>query len=332
MHAPPNPASRWRGIAARLGLVAMGLLLALAVLEIALRIAGGAAVLRDSIALPSADSIVVLCVGDSHTWGNGLGVPARLAERLAERSPRYRVINLGVPGANTAQLRKRFEGYIEYFDPALIVFWAGLNNVWNRTGTAGWADVGAGEPSLWRRLLDEIRILRFVRVWRQQAALRDILDAGGAYVKPELEREDTALRKTRKQRLGTTENTFVNQWAEDGSYVDREWLVRATAGDIAWMIERARERGIPVLPITYPHESGEFLPVNAGIRWAARETGTPVVSGLEAKKALSERWKSEGRQRLRMFDETAHPVQPLYGEVADRTLDTIDAHGLLPLP
>lgn len=242
------------------------------------------------------------------------------------------MINLGVPGTNTAQRRKRFEGYLEDFDPALIVFWAGLNNVWNRTGTEGWSDVGAGEPSLWRRLLDEIRILRFVRVWRQQAALRDILEAGDAYVKPEIEREDTTLRKVREQRLGTTENTFVNQWAEDGSFVDREWLVRVTAGDIAWMIERARERGIPVLPITYPHESGEFLPVNVGIRWAARETGTPVVSGLEAKKALRERWKSEGRRRRRMFDETAHPVQPLYGEVADRTLETIDAHGLLPPP
>ncbi len=323
--------SRWRWVASRLALVVFGLLLSLVLLEGALRVAGVVSSGRGAVADVDGNATVVLCIGDSHTWGNGEGVPARLAERLAERSPSYRVINLGVPGTNTAQHRKRFESYLDRFDPSLVVFWGGLNNVWNRTDTESWtAEAGVDEASTWRTLLDEIRILRFLRVWQHQAQLNEILAEGSSYVVPEIKGEETRFRKVREQSLGGSGDTFVNQRADDASYLASDLIVRATAGDLAWMIERARERGVPVLPITYPHETSHYRGVNLGIRWAAKNTEAPVVVGSEAKKRLVERAKSEGKKRPRLFDRTAHPTQEHYAEIADLALETIDENGLLP--
>ena len=317
-------------VPSRLALVALGLLLAVGLLEGGLRLAGALSSAERGSFDGAGDSIVVLCIGDSHTWGNGEGVPARLAERLAERSPRFRVVNLGVPGTNTAQHRKRFDRYLDRFDPSLIVFWAGLNNVWNRTDTESWTQAGVEEASWWRSLLDEIRILRFFRVWRYQAELNEVLASDDAYVVPEMTEERTWLRKVKEQRIGGESDTFVNAWGEDASELAPELVTRATAGDLDWMITRARERGVPVLPITYPHERSHFRNVNGGIRWAARNTDTPVVVGSAAKRRLVARERAAGRGRPDLFDRTAHPTQVLYAEIADLALETIDEHGLLP--
>ena len=314
----------------RIALVVFGVLLALVLLEGVLRVAGIVSSRGRTVAGADGEAIIVLCVGDSHTWGRGEGVPARLAERLAERSGQYRVINLGVPGTTTAQHRKRFDSYLEKFDPALIVFWGGLNNVWNQTGSEAWADAGHEEAPFWRRLLDEIRILRFVRVWRHQAELNEILAAGDGYVVPETSEERTRFRKVHARKLGGSEDVFVNTRDETGGELDSELVARVTAGDLAWMIKRARERGVAVLPITYPNERSYYGGVNVGIRWAASDTGVPLVDGTSAKVRLEERGSDDGGPPPRLFDKTAHPTQELYDEIADLTVETIDQNELLP--
>ncbi len=325
-------AGSWAGrIGTRLALLVFGILLALVLLEGALRVAGLVSSREGAVAGAGGGTTVVLCIGDSHTWGNGEGIPARLAERLAERSAEYRVINLGVPGTNTAQHRKRFESYLDRFDPSLIVFWGGLNNVWNRTESETWTtEAGAGEVSTWRALVDEIRILRFLRVWRHQSELNEILADGSSYVVPEISGEETPFRKVREQKLSGAGDTFVNLRADDASYLDSELVARATAGDLAWMIERASERGVPVLPITYPHETSHYRDVNLGIRWAARDTKVPVVVGSEARARLVRRRRVEGGKPPGLFDRTAHPTQALYDEIADLALEKIDENDLLP--
>ena len=78
----------------------------------------------------------VLCVGDSHTWGAGVerdeSYPGHLQRILDELRPGlFQVMNLGVPGMNTAQLRKRVPEWFSRHEPDLLVVWAGVNNAWN---------------------------------------------------------------------------------------------------------------------------------------------------------------------------------------------------------
>jgi hypothetical protein len=113
------------------------LLLAFLVLEVSFRIAGAlSSESRDRTQVRVDEQHqVLLCVADSHTWGLGMGYPAR----LAGSSDRYRVINLGVPGTNTAQLRRRFADYLDRFRPRAVVIWAGVNNFWNQPDTELWS-------------------------------------------------------------------------------------------------------------------------------------------------------------------------------------------------
>ena len=147
----------------RVFLLALGVLASLALAEIGIRVAGILAPFgRDGSV--EGGHFVVLCVGDSHTWGNGRGYPRRLSQRLAALSKEYRVINLGVPGTNTAQLRNRFAAFLERYDPGLVVIWTGVNNRWNRSETEVWSEAEVAPASLTARALDEVRLLRLVRL------------------------------------------------------------------------------------------------------------------------------------------------------------------------
>src|SRR5688572_10206253 len=105
----------------RLIAIAIGVVGAVLTLEIGLQVASFVVAGDPSTRLaPAHDRIVVLCVGDSHTWGLGRGYPGALAELLAARSPGYHVVNLGVSGSNTAQLRLRFPAWLDTFRPAAV--------------------------------------------------------------------------------------------------------------------------------------------------------------------------------------------------------------------
>ena len=105
-------------------------------------------------------SRVVLCVGDSHTRGrpDPDNYPAALEQILNARTgERWRVINLGVPGQNTGQVRLRFERYLAYYRPTVVLHWGGINNGWNqaeRDGSRGFLAT----------LVEHSRLIRFLRV------------------------------------------------------------------------------------------------------------------------------------------------------------------------
>ena len=78
----------------------------------------------------------VLALGDSHTWGSGVerayAYPGQLQRVLDEREPGvYSVINRGLPGMSTTQLRHRFALLLSRYRPDAVVIWCGANNRWN---------------------------------------------------------------------------------------------------------------------------------------------------------------------------------------------------------
>ena len=141
----------------RLGLATAVVIALLVLLEALFRI-GGLWVAAAPRPAPDG-STVVLCVGDSHTRGrpDPDNYPAQLERILNERTGRpYRVLNLGVPGQNTGQVRKRFERYLAYYRPAVVLHWGDINNAWNQAERASGRSVATGHD--WARPNDGVRV------------------------------------------------------------------------------------------------------------------------------------------------------------------------------
>lgn len=158
---PRRPA--WRAVAGQAGLLLLGTLLALVVLELAL----GALSLffgPRSQALPAGSGAVVLTVGDSHTFGvyhpPEESYPGRLQVHLdARAADAYRVVNRGLPGMNSSQVATRTPGWAERYRPRVVVVCVGINNLWNRTGS----EAEHGRPG-WQRWLLGTRTMRLARL------------------------------------------------------------------------------------------------------------------------------------------------------------------------
>ncbi len=141
---------------------AAGLLLVLCVLEAALRISGWMSTRRAGADLRTKtgnrDAFVILCLGDSFTYGceapEGRGYPQQLEEQFARRLPGRRVIvvNRGVPCANTRVMIENLPAQIARIRPDLITVLAGVGNNLNFYGL----DQNLRPASAWSR----IRIVR----------------------------------------------------------------------------------------------------------------------------------------------------------------------------
>jgi acyl-CoA thioesterase-1 len=81
-----------------------------------------------------AGTIRILCAGVSHTFGVGVepneAYPAQLERVLAGRGAAARVVNVGVPGQNSAQLRTTLPVKLAEYPSDIVVVWTGANNQW----------------------------------------------------------------------------------------------------------------------------------------------------------------------------------------------------------
>lgn len=310
----------------RIGLLAAGIVVALVIVEIFIRVWAATVAAHGDVPAPAGDRIVVLCIGDSHTWGRGHGYPERLSTALARRSERYRVVNLGVSGTNTAQLRRRLPQQMDRYGPALLVVWSGVNNAWNRAD----ADVRSGEGagSVWQWLAERSRILRFVRVWRHGRLLREAFEADGAYVAPRAEQEDEPGFSRHVRVLAGASEEYENR---TGATLSDDELVAATRDDLIWIVEYAQDRGVPTILISYGL-SGLYGEASRGIREAGAATGAPVIDAADVAKELLARMGAGGAWLAPLYDDTIHPTQPLYEAVGNRVLAVADVLRLLPQP
>jgi hypothetical protein len=304
------------------------LVIALALVELLLRLASVLLVRDPALAVaPPDDRVVILCVGDSHTWGLGEGYPATLARLLEERSARYRVINLGVPGSNTALLRQWLPAHLDRFRPAVVVVWSGVNNEWNRRGTEVWDEVGIRPLSRLRQALELSRTWRFIRVWRHQSDLQRLLEGDAPLVAPRMYTKpgDDPMRVGRRDVLGQEEVHFGVRGAD----LPTEQVARVTELDLRWLAARCHERGIPMVAIVYPLPGAAFRGANLGIERASTAP-FPLVNGAEALGRFRARYGGPGDGAPRAFDPSIHPTQALYDEIAVLVLEVLDRERLLP--
>ena len=270
-------------------------------------------------AMPAAErdgATVVLCIGDSHTRGrrDPDNYPFQLERMLNERTDRrWRVVNVGIPGQNTAQVRNRFERYLAYYRPAAVLHFGGVNNGWNHV-----------ETDVWRRgwvarLLEQSRVVRFVRVTLFYRRL-----ARATYDEPQIKlRQWSELERSMYHvNFGGVEEDISTESQTEGARLPEDVVERVTYDDLAAMMRMARDRHVPMFLVMYPLRDLVFEPVNRMVERVSAEFGVPFVDSPAAVRALGERPVDE------LYDTWAHPTPILYRQIAEEAYRLLVRQGI----
>jgi lysophospholipase L1-like esterase len=230
-----------RTVLQRAALVAFGLLIGLGLLEGALRLAARFLPARfereTATARRAAEpgEIVVLCVGDSHTFGLGVepeeAYPAQVEQTLRRHGIRARAINAGAPGRNSTQLREALPAMLAHYRPRVVIVWIGSNNQWVPL-------VSDGAAPAFR---DRFRLVRLLRLL--------------------LGRHEGVTGDFRRDLDSALSGSVYRPMADPGTRELRsiEVTAEATRRDVGPMIDAIRAAGaVPVL-LTYPITLGPML-------------------------------------------------------------------------
>jgi lysophospholipase L1-like esterase len=263
----------------RLAAVLLGLLAAFALIEGALWLASLFARPEDRLAqlAPRPGERRILCVGDSNTYGIYLepeaSYPAQLEGLLdVEAGNPWRVVNLGYPGQNSAQVRGRLAENIALYRPEIVIAWIGINNSWSEAMGHLW-EVPDGEPppDLLHRLVQNcrtfgmLRMLR-VRLLRALDPAKDLLPGRDAV--PGL---DGAVRG---EGIGDVEQFGLHPDLDHGP----SDLRRGLAIDLRRLRAICAAHGATLVLVTYPIQVPFVLEkVNPTIREVAQATAAPLV-------------------------------------------------------
>jgi lysophospholipase L1-like esterase len=294
-----------RAIVQRALLVGAGVVVGLALLEGALRLAAfvlPAHLLRAAkTAVPrEPGEFRVLCVGDSHTYGVGVApddaYPAQLERILRGRGVRARVINAGVPGQGSSQLLTDLGATVARYQPDVVLVWIGANNQWRIL------DEAEGAGGSW---LDHLRLVRLLRL-----LLRRFEGVSGDF-RRELDRvrakDGPAVTERPERELRTP--------AAAGA---------ATAKDLVAVVGIVRQAtAVPVL-LTYPVAFREMLVrIDEAIVTTGAQLGVRVID----LRTVGDRHRGLG-PRLLLPD--LHPTGPFYRSLAWEMARTLVRTGMIP--
>ncbi len=232
----------------RLGLILFGLSLAIVSLELVLRLGSlffGPRLEQRSVEAPEH---TILCLGDSHTYGvfytPAEAYPGQLQSQLDRRAPNhYRVVNLGVPGMNSSQIRSGLPGWFDEYGPDTIIVGSGLNNVWNTSSTGQSEDSGF-----------LVRAFRGLRVYRFYRLL--VAAAGDARSEALSFTERPELRRVQGEGGTDHYDVHTGEIVARNSGDPTSRLTPAHASDMLWtdleaMRRLTKERGARMILLTY---------------------------------------------------------------------------------
>jgi hypothetical protein len=297
----------------RFALVILGLGIALVVTELGLQLASW--VVRSGSSRASAEvvdeqTITLLCVGDSHTYGPPGDVaqsyPAHLERLLRERFPArdFEVLNYGIPGTNSSIVSDRMEINLIRTRPDLVIVWVGVNNVWNRTGTDS-------PHGLLGRLASASRLYRLVSIARSSRAVPDYQLVQG---------------RIPGGQFG--EDLWVRENLPPGS--GGEYLTKLLEVDFARIVSIANARDIPTLFVGYPghsywlRERGVEAGLNGLIRTSSQRAGSFAIDTRQI--LLAEMDQGVTRKQLIDTKLGQHPTGLLYGKIAESMLPIVIEH------
>jgi len=142
------------------------MLVALLLLEGTLRLGGWLFLqqqeARNRRALAEADSVVVLCLGESTTaLGGDESFPSQLQDVLDEWAgpDRFSVVNKGIPGTDSSVILEQLETHLDTYQPRIVVAMMGANDM---GGAIPFDGVPMADQTGFPRGLKTYRLLRLV--------------------------------------------------------------------------------------------------------------------------------------------------------------------------
>ena len=152
-------------------LIIFSIFLSVILLETGLRI-GGFIILsfqehRNMISLKQKDAYYILCLGESTTaFGGRHSWPSQLEEILNEKnmSIKFKIINKGYPGANSAFILSQLNQNLERYKPNMVIAMMGINDTKHITDTIGTHDRQVGKIKLFLRSFRIYKLARLIRI------------------------------------------------------------------------------------------------------------------------------------------------------------------------
>jgi hypothetical protein len=302
--------------------VLLFLVVSFATLEIGLQIASivlPALLVRSDDGQVQAYDLTVLCVGDSHTFGAPLpaqdAYPAQLDERLNATSAnrRVRVVNLGIPGQNSAMVANRLEKQINYYQPDLVIAWIGLNNSWNFNEF----DLEQVEDPFigWRQWILRSRVIRLIVV----SGFREVGGRPSRATKPE---SGVAPGGVQQWRLGDEVVEIPTSPREAGAPTENAIQTQRQI-DYSRIISLTKAYTVPLIFLTYPLEIlDNQRATNVAIRNEAERNGISVVASSDA----FHRAVQAGHESRELIVDAVgpHPTRVLYQYLVDQLAPMVD--------
>jgi hypothetical protein len=264
----------------RLLLVGLIVLVTVALIEVVLQVTAFFVGPRALVVSGTGREEIVLCLGDSNTYGvfysQEQTYPAQLQTILDRRAPgSYRVLNLGLPGMNSSQVAALIAGWIDRFRPRAIVVSVGINNYWNRADTSGREQSG-------RSFLDRIRLLRLIRFLMAETTELPT-GTGRPAIERRLLEEGAAGVEHRAAETGEVliaHEGDISSWNRSHAEVSTE-----LCADLVTMAELAGRNDVDLFVMTYaafplPERKVQFLKqqnVNDTMRRCSRDHDLALV-------------------------------------------------------
>ncbi len=271
-------------------------------------------------------SVRILAVGDSHTYGSSIAgeqsYPAQLQRLLDERAPgRFSVINLGIPGMSTTQVRRRLPANLARYAPDIVLVWCGANNFWNSSELEG-AGVGAMTQLDAHALRS--RLYRLFRVWQHDRAIEASV---GASVRSDGVRQET--ERSHWQPEGDGRGATWKLRHADGVETIRTYHDPARDGedldsrayeDFKTMSRWLRAAGAQLVLVRYPiARAWPFKEPNEAMERVAREDGVPIIdtkASIERVPRTEQEWVSGAHPGPNLYREIASDLVPVLLELA----------------
>lgn len=263
---------------ARILLAAFGAFVGLALLEVALQLA--APLVRPAPRPLAAQGesgesrpLRVLCLGDSHTYGIWVepedAYPARLRRKLARWPEPVEVLNAGVPGMNSSQVRRAVPEMLLRFQPDIVLLMVGVADFWNLDAFR------AEEYSGWRWWLqgwwwNRSRVVKLVRL------LRFNLGRGKAERAASVPVVEHTPYNWRVHAGDAAIDVDIDMHFDDGL---KDILVfrRNLRRNLATIATEAEGAGARLVLMTYPTDSPFYHAVNQVYRQFAAEENLPLI-------------------------------------------------------
>jgi lysophospholipase L1-like esterase len=260
---------------------------------------------------------VILCLGDSHTFGAGVeqgeSYPARLEAKLRDQGYRVNVVNLGAPGTNTSEIRRRLPELLKDYEPAAVIVLASVNNGWNRKDAA-WSDAEDGLPVSFLKRAADFLVTR-VRIIRGVAVIIHRLD----WTRTE---EETAL-----DRDG---NIVVHRREEPDAESKDATYDRARRDLRAIIAEIRAGHATPVLMTYVTDPEHTFDMPNRLLRRAAASMNATLCDNDKTIRPMFVRADGtiDKKTRDRLFFPDMHPRAGGYEKIAENAARSLKASGL----